>query len=387
MMEVKFDKEMDALLRKAADRGVLVGDKPKVHLDADAIAAFAENAVPEKSRVIYTQHLAECDPCRKTLSNLITLNAAAEPKFAAAAAPVVASIPWYRKFFSAPNLAYVMGGLVLVLGGMMGFIILQNSYSGDVTVSQVQEPRSMQSANATATEGLASSSSNASVENANAVSNGPGEIPRSVGTAEESAADPNLAAAASPAPPPPASTDAIAPTAAPALVPMDKSAGLPLMKEAPAPKLAKDEAEDAKVGEKRADNDQEARKKDTGFNQNIREQNQQNQIQMLPNTSSRSVGPSRIETQRDNRVSEDGALRPTSAPSGAGVAGLRTAGGKKFELKQGIWYDTSYRGQGTKKVRRGTSEYRDLDGGLRNIADSIGGTVVIVWNGKAYRIQ
>src|SRR4029450_2891280 len=82
-MEVNFDKEMDALLRTALDRGVLVGDKPKVHLDADAIAAFAENAVPEKSRIIYTQHLAECDPCRKTLSNLITLNAAAEPGLAA----------------------------------------------------------------------------------------------------------------------------------------------------------------------------------------------------------------------------------------------------------------------------------------------------------------
>jgi len=66
-MEVDFDKEMDALLRQSVTRGVLVGDKPKVHLDADAIAAFAENAVPEKSRVIYTQHLAFLHIIRKII--------------------------------------------------------------------------------------------------------------------------------------------------------------------------------------------------------------------------------------------------------------------------------------------------------------------------------
>ena len=110
---------------------------------------------------------------------------------------------------------------------------------------------------------------------------------------------------------------------------------------------------------------------------------------MMPNTATKSAGPSRNEMQRDNRTyNDDSKLRAKqSAPSGAGVSGVRTAGGKKFEMKQGAWYDTSYRGQGTKNVRRGTSEYRDLDGGLRSIAESIGGTVVVVWNGKAYRIQ
>ncbi|HJS51895.1 MAG TPA: hypothetical protein VJ781_08350 [Pyrinomonadaceae bacterium] len=383
-MEVEFDKEMDALLRKAGTRGVLVGDKPKVHLDADAIAAFAENAVPEKSRIIYTQHLAECDPCRKTLSNLITLSAAAEPELAAAAAPIVSSLPWYRKLFIAPNLAYIMGGLVLVFGGLFGFIVLQSSYNGDVTVSQVQEPQPLQSATAH-TEGSATNASTTAV-NSNSVSNVPGEIPRSVGVAEEGL-DPNVAGTPPPPAPPSVTTaDAIAPTAAP-VDSMDKASSLPLMKEAP--KVARDGVDlGKKAEEKRADNDQEAAKKDAGYNKNIREQNLQNQspVQMMPNTQS---GPSRNEMQRDNRVyNDDAKLRARqSAPSGGAVSGVRTAGGKKFELKQGAWYDTSYRGQGTKNVRRGTSEYRDLDSGLRTIADGIGGTVVIVWKGKAYRIQ
>ena len=390
-MEVEFDKEMDALLRKAGTRGVLVGDKPKVHLDADTIAAFAENAVPEKSRVMYTQHLAECDPCRKTLSNLIALNAAAEPELAtAAAAPVIASVPWYRKLFSGPSFAYVMGGLVLVLGGMMGFIVLRNSYSGDVTISQVEEPQYSQSANSTMANSSAASVANTTASS-NASANVPGEIPRTVGTSEESA-DQTLATQATPAPPPTTTTDSLAPVAAPA--PMDKAGAgdQPVMKEAP--KLAKSEVDVAKAEEKRADRDQESAKKDAGYdNKNMREQSPQNQVQMMPNTASKSAGPSRNEMQRDNRVYNDDTTQRAkqaerSAPSGAGVVGgVRTAGGKKFELKQGAWYDTSYRGQGTKNVRRGTSEYRALDGGLRSIAESIGGTVVVVWNGKAYRIQ
>ena len=382
-MEVDFDKEMDALLRRAADRGVLVGDKPKVHLDADAIAAFAENAVPEKSRIIYTQHLAECDPCRKTLSNMITLNAAAEPE-PAAAAVTVSTVPWYRKLFAAPNLAYVMGGLVLVFGGLLGFIVLQNSYNGEVTVSQVEEPQSLQSAPARA-DGSSVNAANAAA-NSNSVSNVPGEIPRSVGTAEDESTTNASATSPPPSPPSVSTADATVPAAAP-IDSAGKAAGQPAMKEAP-----KTEADlSKKAEEKRADSDQENRKKDAGYDKNIREQNLQNQspVQMMPNTATKSAGPSRNEMQRDNRTyKDDSKLRAKqSAPSGAGVSGVRTAGGKKFEMKQGAWYDTSYRGQGTKNVRRGTSEYRGLDTGLRSIAESIGGTVVVVWNGKAYRIQ
>ena len=69
------------------------------------------------------------------------------------------------------------------------------------------------------------------------------------------------------------------------------------------------------------------------------------------------------------------------------MSSLRTAGGKKFELRDGIWYDTSYTGQGKKDVKRGTEKFLRLDAGLRSIADQIGGTVVVVWNGQAYKIN
>ncbi|MDI1240757.1 MAG: hypothetical protein PSX80_02405, partial [bacterium] len=146
-MELEFDKEMDSLLRKTgeAGRGVLVGGvpagKPKVHLDADGLTAFAENAMPEKSRALYMSHLADCDRCRRILSGLIALNADAGPVEERVTAPAisVAGIePWYRRLLL-PNLAYVMGGLVLVFGGLIAFTVFQSSEREAATVSQSEE--------------------------------------------------------------------------------------------------------------------------------------------------------------------------------------------------------------------------------------------------------
>src|SRR4051794_37183316 len=121
-MELEFDKEIDAILRKARpSRGVLVGDDPaesKKHLDADTIAAFAENALPEKAKLLYVEHFADCDRCRKQLSLVMQMNTEAAAVVAAPAVePVMEpSVPWYRSLFKAPNLALAMGGLVLAFG-------------------------------------------------------------------------------------------------------------------------------------------------------------------------------------------------------------------------------------------------------------------------------
>ena len=105
-MELEFDKEMDAILRKARDSGAAartVVDSP--HVDADAIAAFAENALPAKARDTYVLHFADCDRCRQMLSQTISADTAG----VAVGAPVektaaaVRVIPWYERIFRLPN--------------------------------------------------------------------------------------------------------------------------------------------------------------------------------------------------------------------------------------------------------------------------------------------
>ena len=93
---------------------------------------------------------------------------------------------------------------------------------------------------------------------------------------------------------------------------------------------------------------------------------------------------SKVEDKSKNARSMQSTPQKKSA-SGAGAS--RTVGGKTFNNVGGIWFDTAVGKRKQKTVRRGTSEYQKLDAGLRSIADSLGGTVVILWGGKVYRIQ
>src|SRR5688572_15612205 len=138
-MEVDFDKEIDTLLRKAQRDGpVYVGDFASPgHLDADQISAFAENAMPEKSRALYSAHMADCDRCRKILSNVLMMNAEVIPATESPGAITIAERtgqPWYKRLFLFPNLAYVMGGLVLVFSGFLGYTVIQRSGQGSASI-------------------------------------------------------------------------------------------------------------------------------------------------------------------------------------------------------------------------------------------------------------
>ncbi len=64
-----------------------------------------------------------------------------------------------------------------------------------------------------------------------------------------------------------------------------------------------------------------------------------------------------------------------------------SVGGKTFKRANGVWTDSAYHGQSTKNISRGTNEYKKLDYGLRSIVENIGGTVIVVWKEKAYRVQ
>src|SRR5689334_9834794 len=110
-MELEFDKEIDAILRKGRDtRGVLVGDsppEPKKHLDADTIAAFAENALPKRAKMLYLEHFADCDRCRGQLSQSIAFNREADAAAASTIWPPVEApkaAPWYAGLFKTQNL-------------------------------------------------------------------------------------------------------------------------------------------------------------------------------------------------------------------------------------------------------------------------------------------
>jgi hypothetical protein len=394
-MEVDFDKEIDALLRKTRrDAPVLVGDfTTSRHLDADEISAFAENAMPENSRALYTAHMADCDRCRKILSDVLIMNSAAAPATAAPGVITIAqpSIPWYKQLFLFPNLAYVMGGLVLVFGGFLAFTIMQNpgrdnsdvvfqasesrpSKGGpnveDTTTSPDAPESTNMSANSAANmtaanDGLFAANANSSAAPVQNKGGGPG--PRVSENnflldGVDSSADTTAAAA----PPPSVSTQSLK--------------DLPVTGRAVGERddLAKEKAENkAAAG---AVVTQESAKTDSVSKQ-----------QQYPGTPSQS-GPMRNNENQYNRQLENmdarsAAKKRAVAREEESSSGRKVVGGKTFERKQNVWYDTTFQGRPTINVRRGTDEFNKLDSGLRSIANSLGGTIVVVWGAKAYRIQ
>ena len=365
-MELDFDKEIDALLRQTARSeqfATVNGSNAPAHIDADAISAFAENALPEKTRALYMTHLADCDRCRKILSNVIMLGQNAEVSASSSVAEVIGAVPvpWYRRLLLFPNLAYTMGALVLVFGGLLGYLVLQNSnLNSSSDVSQVanrvpaQPAYPAQEPAARTANSVAASNTNASV---------PAGAPNFQGTADiEATPGPGLPieevktgedkniSRESPKGPPETTIDGLT----------ERDDGTVLRKADTLSELQNKAANEAKPPM-------------TGG---------------MPAQAPAPPPPLKTEQRaRDERLKDSSDKEKKLSAFGSAASGHRKVDGKSFSRVGSVWYDAAYQGQQTKDVRRGTNEYKKLDSGLRSIADTLGGTVVVVWRDGAYRIQ
>lgn len=392
-MEFELDKEIDFLLRQTARGGDVVSNVAGAHLDPDEITAFAENALPEKTRQTYMRHLADCDRCRKSLSDLIQLNSKFETEFIHSHAEektlvAVPEIPWYRKLFAFPGLAYAMGALVLVFSGIAVFTILQNTSNTSFDMSQVSEKQpngkgmsdsgaeptgETFSANRAMNSSVAASNttaantmmSNAASMNSSTIPSAPSALTANSNLAVSRDKDlGDVKTSATPELPSPAKEDLVKKTetspAAGAVPP-------------PAPPPAPPTSDDNFVTDSQISN------------QAQQESIMQNQSQITPD--SRSVKRQQVPAMRAENKSRKLEQSREDELEKSKSAATTTVGGKTFRRAENVWYDTAYRGQATKNITRGTNEYKKLDSGLRGIIENLGGTVVVVWKQKTYRIQ
>ena len=386
-----FDKEIDALLRQtakgetafaAANPESKIQNPKSVHLDADEISAFAENALPEKARVNYTAHFADCDRCRKILSNTMLLNSEAEtvPASSSAASPgivTVTNIPWYRRLFAFPNAAYAMGALVVLFGGFLAFTVLQNVNNSQMSeVSVVSESQSKSSGPNAESEpdfSTADTMSNMSVSSMNSASNAMMSNSASVNSSNASTSSSVINNAAGQ----PSNANSSAANTSPV------KKDLPLNE-------AKREAE-----KNLAENKNEIRL--DGVTADSSAENQSvtgKQITELPiNSRSATIAQAAPPTatlakpvEKEKAADKDSRSAKMQKNKTSGESN-KQIGGKTFNRREGVWYDSAYNGQITMNVSRGSNEYGKLDSDVRSIAENLSGTVIVVWKSKAYRIQ
>ena len=75
----------------------------------------------------------------------------------------------------------------------------------------------------------------------------------------------------------------------------------------------------------------------------------------------------------------------------AAVAETRTVMGRQFTREGDAWVDVAYDApRATVRLSRGSEQFRALvadEPGIRTIAEQLNGVVIVVWKGRAYRIQ
>ena len=386
-MDFEFDKEIDALLRQTAqgETAFAAANPKSKHLDADEIAAFAENALSEATRQKYARHLADCGACRKSLSSLIRLNSATENVAAVVQTEekqsTAAPIPWHRKIFAFPNLAYALGALVMVFSGIVAYTVLRNVNSLEsAEVSQISERQPNG-------KGMNSDGDTAPTESysSNMTSNANMMMSNSASMNTSTSAVANFSNPAMPS----------APTAA-----MNSNAAMKMRENSDkglraelkslAPKESADSAATQDSIATGAPPPPPAKENDYQFDAEAQRQQPsqtqssvaQNQTQVMPDSRNVQRAPTALSAnERSKKVQEskDDKQEKSNEPN--------SVGGKTFKRENNVWYDSAYRGQPTTNVTRGTNEYKKLDAGLRGIAENLGGTIVVVWKGKAYRIQ
>ena len=340
----------------------------QLHLDADEISAFAENTLPETAKQFYMAHLADCDACRKKLSSLILLNAESEigNVHAEEIVHISSAIPWYRKLFVFPNLAYTMGALVLVFSGIIGFTVLQNlNTSQNSEVSQSSErPNDTKE---TSSDGIAVLPETGSADAANMASN---TNKASVFSSNVTTNTVSNTVASNSNIKPNAPTK---PIVAPNATPQDK------MPREDDLAVAKDETKtqlDGVSAGSVSENREEV-KKET-----------ERRAETSDAVKSAPIPPKPAQPPvLDNKMKVDAPSTKARKNSLESKPETTNVGGKTFNRRNNVWYDAAYNGQSTTNITRGTSEYKKLDKDLRLIVENLGGTVVVVWKEKAYRIQ
>ncbi|MCC6825068.1 MAG: zf-HC2 domain-containing protein [Acidobacteria bacterium] len=348
-MEHEFDKEIDALLRKTPwpPRSPAEG-----HLDADVLAAFAENALPEASRSEFVTHLADCDRCRSLLARTVgPIGSVIEPvPSSTAAAPAAVSREREpMSILQAPRLVLVMGSLFAIFAALFAFSLMRGVTDNISSVAKVDEQNAVQSNSAAPTPEA------------------------SIAAAVPANSTNTIAAASTPET-----------ATSPSSKPEAETSGARIARE-------------VEIAQARPDERQVTVTANGGSGANVPSVTAPSAV---PPPRPSAAAPADRDDERLKAAAESTVDEPAnaekpmnadgatlSAKRAAPPSGTRSVGGKSFSLRGGVWYDTAYKGGAATEVKRGSDKFAQLDEGLRSIANQISGTVVVVWSGRAYKIK
>ena len=399
-MKQTENNEMDLLLRNMAKRTSSVsepsnGGQQSAHLDADELNAFAEHSLPSAARTRYTAHLVDCSRCRKLVAELSA--AAGLPRTESISDREVHTSFWQRlpAFLSPSVLRFALPALAILGVITVAMITFRQSTSSPFVARQVEAPNAANSPVPSETQ------VDSFVE--------PGQTPAATNPAPATQA--NSAAAKE------SKTKADVPNeqskgvTLDGLTTVDSSAGVAAKDadkagesagEKAQPKFAPEPSPPA-PGVAAATKPQAAATGEVNKNEAIAKQKEQEregvrELQMEQRPAKDS-GEFLSRSRKAATAGRGGSV--ASAPARRDEAEqdkranqseeTRDVAGRRFRKQGSAWVDSAYGGARiVMTVVRGSEQYRVLiadEPGIRTIAESLPGEVIVVWKGRAYRIR
>jgi hypothetical protein len=426
-MKQANNTEMDRLLQRHARRwnaaissGESAGgdgastNEARAHLDADEMNAYAEGALPPAARARYASHLADCRSCRVNVTSL-TLAAQTVADESRRAAPESASPSksWWSAIaalFAPPVLRFAVPA-ALLLGVIIVALVATRDRSEPQFVAQNEEKQ----ADGVVSKQAAPEASPAQVPPGESA----GEANTSATTTEPTKADATTNASPSEgmlqananagrATSAPTTETKPAPTSAADSSPRGEESAVndelyaTEPKDAPPPPVASRPASPSagKVEEERQDRQQNAattssrtETADLGRSNSSKEDDAKDKSSAAGESAAQQTGASQAGAgARTRRAAKSVANKGADDNDRSGYSTeTRSVAGRQFRRQGDAWIDTAYHSsRSTINVARGSDQYRALaadEPGLRSIAEQLGGEVIVVWKGKAYRIH
>jgi hypothetical protein len=447
-MKESSDKEIDSLLRRHVRAGAEAragGDgarapRTPAHLDADELSAFAEGALPAAARLAAVSHLADCDECRGLVVSLSRAEGELEKR--AAATQVEPSRParrreWLSALFAPRVLRYAAPVLALCLVAAVSFVALRSRQSnkelarrassgeaGRAGAARVEEGgaddgalvSSNANTSANANVGVAPSETTSGETQAETAASASAGAPRAAQAAKGPNAEGETLTVTAEGPkraeaPPPANERETAASAAPAPKPNSNEPS-----EAAKTESKEKDTRPSESQEQVAASDQPAQQAKQRSNQRnleaVSPDDSRNQTRSVANNA--SGGASNNGARADAlastpREGRDKTERHASAPASRRARSAdekraqteedeaalseetRGVSGHRFRRAGGAWVDVNYKpSMPSTGVRRGTDAYRALVADIPEVgrvAEQLGGEVVVVIRGRAYRIR
>ena len=395
-MKEETNKELDLLLRRLSRRqdGVVPGNGSSIsgeHLDADELNSYAENVLPAAARARYTEHLAECARCRGIIVQLSSSAGVIASVDQTAKVPTPSGLRnFLASLFSPMVLRYAVPAVGLILVAAIAFFVMDDRRgASEVATSAPPQPVATDSSGMIYSVNSNQSGSNTDPSQSPAVAGRKSpdsepvkapvpNAPPVVGSfnAQEKDAPRQVEETAAAAEAPPAAKR----EAKPQPTVNDFSVEI----ETKETKIEGSATDVAKMRDKKTDDQLQ---KDKAANQPKAEERTENK-------AADSVGPASVTAAApasgagsSSRRARQGAMTIDGVDSDAEI---RVVAGRRFRKERAVWIDTAYSGGATTNLARGSEQYRALiadEPPIKSIADQLGGEIIVVWKGRAYRIR